>query len=100
METQINTLNSIVEASPFIPKFKYGETKSTWELKYFYNFCFKWGGPMLTDADVADPCQQGKYDVPDTVRSRLQIQKPRRKSKTETLIHNWDIRRDLLRNSS
>nr|UHK04710.1 MAG: ORF1 [Torque teno midi virus] len=99
MESQINTLNSIVEASPFIPKFKYGETKSTWELKYFYNFCFKWGGPMLTDADVADPCQQGKYDVPDTIRSRLQIQNPE-KIKTETLIHNWDIRRGFIKETA
>nr|UHK04699.1 MAG: ORF1 [Torque teno midi virus] len=96
MKSQINTLNSIVEAGPFIPKFRPGELKSTWELKYFYNFCFKWGGPMVTDADVTDPCNQGKYDVPDTMLQRLQIQNPE-KIKTESLIHNWDIRRGFIK---
>lgn len=96
MKSQINTLNSIVEAGPFVPKFREGELRSTWELKYFYNFCFKWGGPMVTDADVTDPCKQGTYDVPDTIRGRLQIQNPE-KIKTESLIHQWDIRRGFIK---
>lgn len=99
MLTQINTLNAIVEAGPFIPKFEPGCKKSTWELKYFYNFAFKWGGPMLSDAEVADPCKQGKYDVPDTMQSRLQIQNPE-KIKTESILHPWDIRRGFIKESA
>nr|UHK04683.1 MAG: ORF1 [Torque teno midi virus]UHK04755.1 MAG: ORF1 [Torque teno midi virus]UHK04762.1 MAG: ORF1 [Torque teno midi virus] len=96
MLSQINTLNAIVEAGPFIPKFAPGSKQSTWELKYFYTFAFKWGGPMLSDAEVTDPCKQGKYDVPDTMQSRLQIQNPE-KIKTESILHPWDIRRGIIK---
>ena len=96
MKSQINTLNSIVEASPYIPKFIPGDKRSTWELKYFYKFFFKWGGPMLTDAEVTDPCKQSKYDVPDTMYQRLQIQNPE-KLKTESILHPWDFRRGIVK---
>ena len=96
MLSQINTLNAIVEAGPYIPKFAPGSKKSTWELKYFYTFAFKWGGPMLSDAEVTDPCKQGKYDVPDTMQSRLQIQNPE-KIKTESILHPWDFRRGIVK---
>nr|UHK04757.1 MAG: ORF1 [Torque teno midi virus] len=99
MEAQINTLNSIVEAGPYIPKFTLGEKKTTWELKYFYNFCFKWGGPMVTDAEVTNPCKQGTYDVPDTLLQRLQIKNPE-KLKAESLIHQWDIRRGIIKETA
>nr|UHK04703.1 MAG: ORF1 [Torque teno midi virus] len=96
MLNQINTLNDIVKAGPFIPKFSYGEKQSTWELKYFYTFHFKWGGPLITDAEVADPCKQNKYDVPDTMQQRLQIQNPE-KINTESILHSWDIRRGFIK---
>nr|UHM25960.1 MAG: ORF1 [Torque teno midi virus] len=96
MEHQIETLNSLAECGPFVPKFRPGELRSTWELKYSYNFCFKWGGPLITDAEVADPCKQGKYDVPDTLQGRIQIQNPEKLS-TESLIHPWDIRRGIIK---
>lgn len=95
INAQLNTLNAIVQCGPFTPKL-WNQTNSTWELKYTYNFRFKWGGPMVTDAEVTDPCKQQQYDVPDKLHGRLQIQNPE-KIKTESLIHNWDIRRGFIK---
>nr|UHK04705.1 MAG: ORF1 [Torque teno midi virus] len=95
MECQIESLNAIVECGPFVPKYS-NTTKSTWELKYFYNFCFKWGGPMLSDAEVTDPCKQNIYDVPDKIQGRLQVQNPE-KITAESLFHQWDVRRGFIK---
>ncbi len=95
MECQVESLNAIVECGPFVPKYA-NTTKSTWELKYFYNFCFKWGGPMLSDAEVTDPCKQNIYDVPDKIQGRLQVQNPE-KITAESLFHQWDVRRGFIK---
>nr|UHK07091.1 MAG: ORF1 [Torque teno midi virus] len=93
--TQLETLNTIVECGPFIPK--YGQTReSTWELDYKYDFLFKWGGPQLTDPQVTDPADLPKYDVPDTFTKAIQIRNPA-KQKAAALLHSWDWRRGFVK---
>nr|UHK07459.1 MAG: ORF1 [Torque teno midi virus] len=87
---QLPVLNKIVESGPLVPK--YSQTKnSTWELDMFYTFYFKWGGPEVTEPPVADPHLQGTYEVPDTIKTTLQIRNPA-KQKACSLLHPWDIR--------
>lgn len=94
LKNQMKILNIIATSGPFVPK--YDQTKnSTWELDYFYNFFFKFGGPELTDPKVVDPQYQSTYDVPDTITGRLQITDPA-KNKASKLFHSWDWRRGLL----
>nr|UHK07363.1 MAG: ORF1 [Torque teno midi virus] len=88
---QLEILNAIVESGPLVPK--YSQTKnSTWELDMFYTFIFKWGGPEITEQQIADPHLQGTYEVPDTLQKAIQIHDPA-KQKIGSLLHPWDIRR-------
>lgn len=91
---QLETLNNIVKCGPYIPK--YSQTReSTWELHYKYDFFFKWGGPQLTDPTIANPADQGHYDVPDTVTQAIQVRNPA-KQKAKALLHSWDWRRGFV----
>lgn len=92
---QLKTLNAIVESGPFVPQYN-EETKSTWELKYTYQFYFKWGGPETPEAEVKNPKDLGDYDVPDNKLKTIQIVNPAKQS-TESIIHPWDIRRGLIK---
>ncbi len=88
---QLQVLNTIVESGPLVPK--YSQTKnSTWELNMHYNFLFKWGGPEITEPAITDPQLQGVYEVPDTIRSAIQIHDPA-KQKAASILHPWDSRR-------
>nr|UHK06615.1 MAG: ORF1 [Torque teno midi virus] len=91
---QLQTLNAIVESSPLVPKFA-NKSDSTWELKYHYNFHFKWGGPEISDQQIEDPAQLNSYAVPDTVLQTVQIQNPA-KQKASTFLHAWDVRRGII----
>nr|UHK06662.1 MAG: ORF1 [Torque teno midi virus] len=94
LKNQMKVLNQIVCCGPFVPK--YDQTKnSTWELDYYYNFHFKFGGPEITDHKVTDPQYQPKYDVPDTITNTIQVTDPA-KNKAAKLFHAWDWRRGLL----
>nr|UHK04171.1 MAG: ORF1 [Torque teno midi virus] len=95
---QLQTLNAIVESGPFVPQ--YSEEKySTWELKYTYNFSFKWGGPEQPQKEVKDPKELKIYDVPDKQLGRLQITNPAKQA-TETIIHPWQVRRGLIKEAA
>nr|UHK07482.1 MAG: ORF1 [Torque teno midi virus] len=95
---QLPVINAIVESGPFVPK--YSQTKdSTWELKYFYNFFFKWGGPEITEPAVADPAAQPTYPVPDTMQTTIQIRDPK-KQKYDSILHPWDYRRGNIKESA
>nr|UHM26651.1 MAG: ORF1 [Torque teno midi virus] len=96
---QINIINQIVCCGPYVPKFDIGQRHTTWELNYFYQFFFKWGGPEITDNLVTDPQLQGTYDVPDKFTGSVQIRDPA-KQKYETLLHPWDYRRGLIKESA
>nr|UHK04899.1 MAG: ORF1 [Torque teno midi virus] len=94
VQHQIETINSIVETGPYIPKLN-NDRESTWELPYKYIFYFKWGGPEITDQQVADPEHQMQYAVPDTVSQGVQISNPLKQS-TEQILHSWDYRRGYI----
>lgn len=95
---QVETINSIVETGPYIPKLN-NDRDSTWELPYRYIFYFKWGGPEITDQQVADPQQQIQYPVPDTMQKTIQISNPLKQS-TEQILHSWDYRRGYITDSA
>nr|UHM25892.1 MAG: ORF1 [Torque teno midi virus] len=95
---QLQVLNTIVESGPMVPK--YSQTKnSTWELNMHYNFLFKWGGPEITEPAITDPQLQGVYEVPDTIRSAIQIHDPA-KQKAASILHPWDSRRGYFTKSA
>nr|UHM27368.1 MAG: ORF1 [Torque teno midi virus] len=96
---QLTTLNSIVCSGPYIPKFDWAAKNTTWELHYYYQFFFKWGGPHDPEPAITDPQVQGVYPVPDTVNKSIQIRDPR-KQKYESIIHPWDYRRGLIKSSA
>nr|UHM27039.1 MAG: ORF1 [Torque teno midi virus] len=98
MEWQIKTLNAIVESGPFVPNLS-EERESSWELKYHYNFYFKWGGPEMPDQEVKNPQDFSIYNVPDTMPKTVQITNPEKQS-TESYIHPWDIRRGVIKESA
>nr|UHK07252.1 MAG: ORF1 [Torque teno midi virus] len=93
---QTDTINSIVECGPYIPKLG-SDRESTWELPYKYIFSFKWGGPLLNDQEVADPKTRDKYPTPDTVQEAIQICNPKHQD-TNTIFHEWDYRRGYITN--
>ncbi len=77
---QQKTINNIVSSGPYIPKLDQVKN-STWELDYKYCFYFKWGGPQITDQEVADPSKLPDYEVPDHLAGTVQITNP---SKTKS----------------
>nr|UHM26793.1 MAG: ORF1 [Torque teno midi virus] len=95
---QVEVLNSLVTVGPYIPK--YNQTRnSTWELHFFYEFLFKWGGPETTEPPVADPAQQPTYDALDKQYATIQIRDPR-KQIYESIVHPWDYRRGVIKTSA
>nr|UHM27369.1 MAG: ORF1 [Torque teno midi virus] len=97
---QLNILNQIACCGPYVPKYDITSTKnSTWELDYFYQFFFKWGGAEITDQPVTDPQTQGTYVVPDKYNSTIQIRDPA-KQKFDSILHPWDYRRGLVKSSA
>nr|UHK05887.1 MAG: ORF1 [Torque teno midi virus] len=97
---QLDILNSIVTCGPYIPKFDPTTVKnSTWELHYYYQFLFKWGGPEQTEPAITDPKDLPTYLVPDKYYSTIQIRDPQ-KQKYESLLHPWDYRRGLIKGSA
>nr|UHM26788.1 MAG: ORF1 [Torque teno midi virus]UHM26813.1 MAG: ORF1 [Torque teno midi virus] len=95
---QTEILNSLVTAGPYVPKLD-NIKNSTWELHYYYNFLFKWGGPESTDQPVADPSKQPIYDALDKQQQTVQIRNPA-KQKYATIMHPWDVRRGIITNKA
>nr|UHM26745.1 MAG: ORF1 [Torque teno midi virus] len=91
---QTEIINAIVTSGPYVPKLD-NIRNSTWELHYYYNFLFKWGGPESTEPAVADPSKQPIYDALDKQHQTIQIRNPA-KQKFESLIHPWDYRRGFI----
>lgn len=94
VENQVETITSIVQVGPYIPKYSYLK-ESTWELMYKYIFYFKWGGPYMSDQPVQNPKSQGKYDVPDTFTQTVQISNPLKQSQ-KAMLRDWDYRRGII----
>nr|UHK06428.1 MAG: ORF1 [Torque teno midi virus] len=91
---QQETINSFVESGPYMPKLA-NQKQSTWELKSYYSFFFKWGGADLPEPEVKNPKDQATYDVPYKLSEAVQIADPSKQSAANTL-HFWDFRRGLL----
>ncbi len=91
---QVETINAIVEVGPYIPKLS-NMKNSTWELNYFYQFHFKWGGPEITDQEVENPSHLPEYTVPDTVHGTVQVSNPS-KQIPASYLHAWDYRRGIV----
>lgn len=91
---QQKTINNIVSSGPYIPKLDQVKN-STWELDYKYCFYFKWGGPQITDQEVADPSKLPDYEVPDHLAGTVQITNPS-KQKAASYLHPWDHRRGII----
>nr|UHK05685.1 MAG: ORF1 [Torque teno midi virus] len=94
VDWQLKTINNICCAGPYVPKLD-NQNLSTWELPIHYSFHFKWGGPQITNQPVEDPGNKNKYDVPDTIKERVQILDPS-KNIAATMFHQWDYRRGCL----
>lgn len=92
---QVEVINNFVKCGPYVPKLD-NDRESTWELPYKSIFYFKWGGPQMPDQQVTDPKEKTSYIVPDTMQQRLQITNPLKQA-TESLIHQWDYRRGLIK---
>ena len=93
-EYQQLTINSLVQAGPFVTRYT-NITNSTWELLYKYKFFFKWGGPQVTEPPIDDPKGQHTYPVPNNLQESIQIADPKKQS-AETMFHDWDYRRGLI----
>nr|UHK05654.1 MAG: ORF1 [Torque teno midi virus] len=91
---QLKTINAICSTGPYVPKLD-NQNQSTWELPISYSFHFKWGGPQITNEPVEDPGNKNKYDVPDTIKERVQVLDPS-KNIAATMFHQWDYRRGCL----
>lgn len=91
---QQQTINAICQAGPFVPRLN-NQTYSTWELLTKYSFHFKWGGPQVYNQPVEDPGNKDTYDVPDTIKQRIQILNPS-KNIAATMFHDWDYRRGCI----
>nr|UHM26497.1 MAG: ORF1 [Torque teno midi virus] len=98
MTWQKETLCSIVQSGPYVPQYSF-QPISTWELKYGYNFYFKWGGATQPEKDIKDPKTLDTYDVPDTVQKTVQIKNPA-KITPETIIQPWDYRRGFIKETA
>nr|UHK05465.1 MAG: ORF1 [Torque teno midi virus] len=98
VDKQLGILNAFVTAGPFVPK-RDNQTNSTWELKIHYKFCFKWGGPQVTDKEVQNPADLGHYDVPDKMPGTIQIKNPAKQT-PESFLQAWDYRRGFIKESA
>nr|UHK04316.1 MAG: ORF1 [Torque teno midi virus] len=98
VEHQQETINAIVLCGPYVPKLD-NQKLSTWELKYNYNFYFKWGGAQPPDQTAADPARQGKYDPPNMLSEAVQIINPS-KQIPQAVLHSWDYRRGIVTSSA
>nr|UHK04520.1 MAG: ORF1 [Torque teno midi virus] len=98
VQHQIQTLNAIVTAGPYIPKLA-NTKESTWELKYSYKFYLKLGGPQITDNQIVDPKAQHKYPTPDTIYQTIQIKNPAKQT-PESILQPWDYRRGVITKSA
>ena len=94
VKAQLETINSIVQTGPYIPRYN-NQRNSNWQLNSKYCFYFKWGGAQPTDQTVADPSKQPHWDVPDRLQQGVQVSDPK-EQKWETIFKPWDYRRGSL----
>nr|UHK07085.1 MAG: ORF1 [Torque teno midi virus] len=94
IKNQVKSINALVECGPYIQKLNQNR-ESSWELKYIYDFFFKWGGSLPPEQEVANPKTQATYDAFDRFSSTVQIQNPLKQT-PESFFQPWDYRRGIL----
>nr|UHK07062.1 MAG: ORF1 [Torque teno midi virus] len=94
IKNQVKSINALVECGPYIQKLNQNR-ESSWELKYVYDFFFKWGGSLPPEQEVANPKTQATYDAFDRFSSTVQIQNPLKQT-PESFFQPWDYRRGIL----
>nr|UGV43575.1 MAG: ORF1 [Torque teno virus] len=92
MRFQQNVMNDISMSGPFSYK---DELKST-VLTCKYKFRFLWGGNLIPQQVVRNPCKSdGRFDIdPHRFPRELQIADPRTMG-PQWVFHTWDFRRGL-----
>ena len=90
---QRETINAIVESGPYIPKLAQ-VPQSSWQLQCKYIFYFKWGGPQVTEKNVADPKDQSTYPLPSNFWETIKIADPQ-KQRFKNILRSWDFRRGI-----
>lgn len=87
---QFQTINEICKCGPGTPKLS---TKSI-EAHMMYTFYFKWGGCPNELENIADPCNQPKYAVPNNILQTTEIQNPIASPTKE--LYSFDFRRHII----
>ncbi len=87
---QQNSINEICKTGPGTVKM----TKQSIEAKCKYDFYFKWGGCPAPMQEIKDPCQQGKYPIPNQEQYRLEIEDP--KISKYSHLYYFDEKREQL----
>ena len=91
---QQQSINTIVECGPFIPKLA-RDRESSWDLHGKYSFYFKWGGDETDTQTALDPSRQTGYAITNDLAEAIQICDPS-KQIPSSLVHAWDYRRGML----
>nr|UGV38640.1 MAG: ORF1 [TTV-like mini virus] len=91
---QFQSINDICKTGPGTVKLS---TKSV-EAHMMYTFYFKWGGCPNELENIADPCNQPKYPVPNNFIQGTEIQNPISSPTKE--LYQFDFRRYMLTNKA
>nr|UHM26540.1 MAG: ORF1 [Torque teno midi virus] len=91
---QQQSINTIVECGPFIPKYN-RDRESSWDLHGKYSFYFKWGGEDTDYQSALDPSRQTGFAITNNLAESIQICDPS-KQIPSSLVHAWDYRRGIL----
>lgn len=85
-------IEDIVRSGPFVPK----DMPSSVTCMMRYSSLFNWGGNIIQEQAVEDPCKKGTFVVPGTsgIARILQVSNPAKQTPTTTW-HSWDWRRSL-----
>nr|UHM26546.1 MAG: ORF1 [Torque teno midi virus] len=91
---QQQSINTIVECGPYIPKYS-RDRESSWDLHGKYSFYFKWGGEDTDMQSAFDPSRQTQFAITNNLAEAIQICDPSKQIPSK-IIHAWDYRRGLL----
>lgn len=89
---QEEAINSLTKTGPAIPR---AENIQAWEAHIQYVIKGKWGGCPTKYVQITDPNSAPKYDVPDSVLLKSQIQDPA-ETGPENIIYSWDFKRGII----
>uniref|UniRef100_A0AAU7SSP2 Capsid protein n=1 Tax=Betatorquevirus 009A TaxID=3163410 RepID=A0AAU7SSP2_9VIRU len=74
LEYQEESIDEICASGPGAPKINHSRSI---QAKMLYQFYFKWGGCPAPMQEIKDPCQQGKFPIPNKEQYGLEIEDPK-----------------------